>query len=208
MKKYKIISVCFLLFFSLISCFSAIESTITMRGFNYAKNFENHKLENTAHAKLIFNPVIDVYITHETVFLEKIDSNFVKTLKGNFKEKLKNCNIDCSENQVNNFTIEIDEIILKEYLVSGHYIERKTNIYHDTTENKILISITGTIQKKDSQTKNIKIEVEHETTSDKDFLFNTFDVKRNNTLTSGLIEENSIQNFAIKCSKLIKNNKL
>ena len=207
-NKYRIIPLCFLLFFSLISCFSIVESTITMRDFNYAKNFENHKLENTVHAKLIFNPVIDISVTHETLFLKKIDSNFVKTIKENFKEKFKNCNIYCVENQSNDFVIVIDRINLKEYLVSSGYYERKSNVYNTTTENKILISIKGTIQKKGSQKKSIKIEVVHQTTSDRDLLFNTFEVKRDNTVTSGLIEENSIQNFAIKCAQLIKNRKL
>ena len=208
MTNYKIFFLCFLFFLSLISC-SVIEKTVSMRDFNYIKNSDKYKLVNPVFAKLIFNPKIDIQITSESVFLKKIDSNFVKNLKENFKEKLKNCNIDSSDNQNNEFVIEINGILLKENLVSRGYFERKSNTYNSTTENKILILLKGTIQKNLSQKENIVFKVIHETTSDKDLLFNIFDVKRDNSLTSGVIEENSIQNFAIKCAEIIlKNRKL
>ena len=208
MTNYKIFFLCFLFFLSLISC-SVIEKTVSMRDFNYIKNSDKYKLVNPVFAKLIFNPKIDIQITSESVFLKKIDSNFVKNLKENFKEKLKNCNIDSSDNQNNEFVIEINGILLKENLVSRGYFERKSNTYNSTTENKILILLKGTIQKNLSQKENIVFKVIHETTSDKDLLFNIFDVKRDNSLTSGVIEENSIQNFAINCAEIIlKNRKL
>lgn len=193
---------CFLWFF--ISCSPIIEKNITMRDFNKKIIVEKKKLKNPIYIELIYNPKINVHVNKQSgLFLNNIDSLYVENIQNKIIEELKKVNILVTNN-ISNFSLSVNEIIMIEKNVEGTNSDSE-----DTIESELKLSINGYLYDKSKRKRKFIESLSGTTTrtgmSFFTILFNDsdFDAQKNDTFEKGLVEKNLIKLFAIKCAENI-----
>lgn len=205
--EFKFLKYCYFLFISIFYSGCALYNPkLKLESFNYSTNYEKAKLISPLNISFAFDPKIDCFITNNKKFINAADSTFVKNLQYDFKEKLKKCNLISSNNSENRFSIQVNNVIFYERLELGFYYSgKKDNDLNSSIENNFIIILEGAIKDaKNNSDKAIRLEINHTTSTESDFLFHFFPVQTDNEFSGAPIEEQTIQSFAILCTEYIK----